>query len=354
MLFVTNRIPDEGKESIERTVHFTSEKADASNSLFYCDYNNGIMTELMSQKFLEHLKNCTKKNILFYIHGYNTPLDKAVGKGRSLQELLDTLNDGLVEVVTIVWPCKTPTDRIKTYWTDQDAADMSGPIFSRVLSRFMLWRAQPEQVQSPCPKRIHVLAHSMGNRVLTNILNSWANSFGGGRVPLIFRNVFMAAADVPSTTLERDQPGNIITLAARNVVVYYAGDDKRMDESILANAVKGSYPSGENPQEVISQSIYFGGDISTRLGHFGPEDPDKTRRNVYRINCDQFNDKFDKAGHSYLWTDVPSTGDDPGYQVVGNVSPVLKHLVKALATDQVQADQSRAFNLDMNFNYPEP
>ena len=345
MLFVTNRIPDQGSESDERVVTFEMDKADASNSLFYCRYSDGAITERMSPNFLTDLKNCSKRNILFYIHGYNTPLAKAVGKGRSLQFLLDKIDPDLVEVVTLVWPCRALTDRIKTYWTDQDAADMSGPIFSRVLSRFMLWRAHPEQIKSPCPKRIHVLAHSMGNRVLTNILNSWANSFGCGRVPLIFRNVFMVAADVPSTTLERGQPGNIITTAARNVVVYYAGDDKRMDESMLANTVRGHYASEDNPSNDIGQSIYFGGDISTRLGHFGPDNPKKTRRNVYRIDCDQFNDKFDRAGHSYLLTDDPTDTGDPGYQVAGNVSPVLQHLASAIATGQVQADQGRAFSL---------
>jgi hypothetical protein len=188
----------------------------------------------------------------------------------------------------------------------------------------------------------------MGNRVLSNVLHSWGNSFGGGRVPLVFRNAFMVAADVPSTSLERDQPGNVITLAARNVVVYYAGDDKRMDESMLANAVRGHYASEDNPSGEIGQSVYFAGDTSTRMGHFGPDDPRKTRRNVYRVNCDQFNDRFDQEGHSYLLTDRPADKNDPGYQVTGNVSPVLKHLASAIDTGQVEAGSNRAFNLQFD------
>ncbi|EXI69156.1 MAG: hypothetical protein AW08_00363 [Candidatus Accumulibacter adjunctus] len=230
---------------------------------------------------------------------------------------------------------------------------MSGPVFARVLSRFMLWRAHPDQVKSPCPKRINVLAHSMGNRVLSNILNSWGHSFCGGLVPLVFRNVFMVAADVPSTALERDQPGNMITLAARNVVVYYAGDDKRMEESILANAVRGYFSMEDNPSETIGQTVYFAGDVRTRLGHTGPDDPEKTRRNVYRINCDQFNDYFDPmAGHSYLLTDEKDDPNDPGYQVTGNVSPVLRHLARVIATGQVTADGQRACDLTFDPKAP--
>lgn len=354
MLFVTNRIPDQGAASKPRALTFNNEEVDISNSLFYCEYREGVLTERMSDGFLADLKNCRKKNVLFFLHGYRTPFLRAVEKGRSLQTLLDRIDPELVEVVTLVWPCRDATDRVKTYWTDQDAADMAGPIFARVLSRFMLWRAHPEQVKDPCLKRIHVLAHSMGNRVLTNILNSWGHSFGGGRVPLVFRNVFMVAADVPSTTLERDQPGDLITMAARNVVVYYAGDDKRMDESILANAVRGPYASDDNPIEEIGQAIYFSGDTRTRLGHFGPEDPEKTRRNVYRINCDQFNDLFDaKGGHSYLLTDGPDDPKGSGFQVTGNVSPLLRHVAKAIMTGQVAADEQRACELKFEPGNPD-
>jgi hypothetical protein len=347
MLFVTNRIPDQGAVSSQRTISFDNKEVDISNSLFYCEFTTeGELKERMSDGFLGELKKSPRKNVLFYLHGYNTPFLKAVAKGRSLQQLLDRMEPDLAEVVTLVWPCRDVTDRVKTYWTDQDAADMAGPIFARVLSRFMLWRAQPEQVKDPCLKRIHVLAHSMGNRVLSNILSSWSQQFGGGRVPLVFRNVFMVAADVPSTTLERDQPGNLITMAARNVVVYYAGDDKRMDESILANAVRGHYAGEDDPSKEIVQSIYFSGDTRTRLGHFGPDDPERTRRNVYRLNCDQFNDHFDgRAGHSYLLTDEPDDPKGSGFQVTGNVSPVLRHVADAIRTGQVAADGQRAGDL---------
>ncbi len=102
MLLVTNRIPDQGAASAQREVTFNNDVVDISNSLFYCQYEDGVIKERLSENFLTDLKNSPKKSILFYLHGYKTSFAKAVGKGRSLQLLLDRIAPQLVEVVTLV------------------------------------------------------------------------------------------------------------------------------------------------------------------------------------------------------------------------------------------------------------
>lgn len=68
---------------------------------------------------------------------------------------------------------------------------------------------------------------------------------------------------------------------------------------------------------------------------------------VYWINCGQF--KFDRAGHGYSLTDALTDTGYSGYQVAGNVRPVLQHLVSAkLRLTKCQADQSRAFRLKLD------
>jgi hypothetical protein len=47
-------------------------------------------------------------------------------------------------------------------------------------------------------------------------------------------------------------------------------------------------------------------------------------------------------------TDALTDMGYPGYQVAGNVRRVLQHLVRAIATDQVHADQSRVFRLKLD------
>lgn len=339
MLFVTNRVPDEGVESkAGRQVKFDDKKSDASNSLFYCEstLKSGEFSyvEIMSEGFLKKLKKSSKGSILLYIHGYNTEPFSAIGKGELLQHLLNKIEPNAVEVVTVVWPCigDQVLDHlnVREYWGDQDAADMSGPIFARVLSRFMAWQNEQDQQDNPCLKRVNVLSHSMGNRVLMNTLNYWATNFGDNSIPMMFRNAFLIGADIPSKALEDGQPGRFISLACRNVSVYYASDDKRMSQSKLANHKRT-------------------GVFGSRLGDHGPERPKKTMDNVYRIDCDSFNNEFDpKGGHSYFLTDNRDVDMKlvlQGQPITGNPSPIINHLLNSIIEGTVRHDGNRAFKL---------
>ena len=89
--------------------------------------------------------------------------------------------------------CDNDLGIIKDYWDDQKAADASAPSFARALCRFIEWRNSKlnDPEIDPCLKRISVLAHSMGNRVLRQTLSSWAYYHRKGQVPLLMRNVFM-------------------------------------------------------------------------------------------------------------------------------------------------------------------
>ena len=94
-----------------------------------------------------------------------------------------------------------------------------GQVFARLLGKFDTWRRKEAQSANPCTKRINVLAHSMGNCVLRNALQTWAKKDAHGDMPQLFRNVFMAAADVVNHTLEPGESGQYIAQSARNVVV---------------------------------------------------------------------------------------------------------------------------------------
>jgi esterase/lipase superfamily enzyme len=182
MLFVTNRVPDEGLISeVDRRVNFADGQSNATNSLFYCESvpsdQGSFFVEKMSDNFLRQLKNSKKKNILIYLHGFNNTPYSAIGKGHLLQRLLDEKDPDAVEVVAVVWPCiEDKEGKLKAYWSDEDAADMSGIVFARVLSRFLEWQQEAAQRDTPCLKRLNLLAHSMGNRVAMNTLHYWATN----------------------------------------------------------------------------------------------------------------------------------------------------------------------------------
>ena len=146
----------------------------------------------------------------------------------------------------------------------------------------------------------------MGNRVLRLALDRWGRNYGG--VPRAFRNIFMAAPDVANETLERGKPGQYIPDAARNVVVYYAADDFAMRASKISN---------------LKNKV-----VTRRLGHTGPENMQRVPRNVYAVDCDDFNNRYDSPkGHAYFLTDPD-----------GNAGSVLMHMLYTLKTGRVDAD----------------
>ena len=146
----------------------------------------------------------------------------------------------------------------------------------------MNWRYKNDAPS--CMKRINVLAHSMGNRVLRETLANWAKYDRNWKVPLIFRNTFLVAADIVNESLERGRTGEFISQASRNVSVYYASDDIALRASKVSN---------------LKNKV-----TSRRLGHSGPENLGLLPRNIFFIDCDDVNTKYDLLkGHSYFLED---------------------------------------------------
>jgi esterase/lipase superfamily enzyme len=317
MLFITNRAFNEGQTpmnngapQVPRAVSFDLSNNQAEQSVYFCHRNNkNNYTEIGSQAFLTELKNSNAKEILLYLHGYsNLPEPAIFPRTEELQRLFDLKSPGYMLVVPLIWPCDNDLGQIQDYFDDQIAADQSGVAFARLFKKFLAWRENNSTVDHPCTKRINILAHSMGNRVLRATFASIVQYFLPQGMPLVFRNIFMASADIVNEALEPGQEGQYISPAARNVVVYYAADDLAMRASKVANV----------------------GEIaSRRLGHTGPENMNKVNKNVYALDCDNFNTDYDPPnGHHYFTTDDPS---DPS----GNPGLLFDHMWLCIETGRV-------------------
>lgn len=312
MLFVTSRVPAEGMRSVAgRTVSFDLEMNTASNSVFYCRRTaKDQYTEIGSEAFLRELKECAYEQLLFYIHGFNNlPEPDVFPRALQLQELINReLAKSPVLVVPVIWPCEAAKTVVEKYWDDQRTADQSAFAFSRVLARFLDWRDKHENTSNgvPCLKRINILAHSMGNRVLRETVAQWRKYDLPGGVPLLFRNLFLVAADIVNESLEVGKEGESLSHIARNVVVYFASDDMALRGSKVAN---------------LKNSV-----ASRRLGHSGPEDISKTPRNVFAVDCDDVNTAYDvPRGHSYFLAGRSSK----------KAGVVLRHIIETLRSGRV-------------------
>ncbi len=308
MLFITNRTIT-GTPALRRGRKITLKLTDnqAQQSVYFCrrlgpeDYE-----EVGSLDFLNELKQSPYNQILIYLHGYsNLPEPNIFPTAALLQKLLDAKAPNEVLVLPLIWPCSADIGMVKDYYDDQIAADASGYAYARVFEKFIAWSEQQTMSDDPCLKRINLLAHSMGNRTLRATFDNVVHYYRPVGVPLIFRNIFMAAADVINESLEVDHGGKFICDAARNVVVYFASDDLALRASKVANVVNTV--------------------ASRRLGHTGPEDMKKVPKNVYAIDCDDFNAVYDSPlGHSYFLTD---TQGQPGV--------VFNHMWEAVNTGRV-------------------
>lgn len=111
---------------------------------------------------------------------------------------------------------------------------------------------------------------------------------------------------IVNQALHRGQRGELISHAARNVVVYYASADLALRASKAAN---------------LKNKI-----ASRRLGHTGPEDMGRTPSNVYAVDCDDINTSYDvPIGHGYF-TEGREKGK-PGL--------VFEHIFSILKTGRV-------------------
>ncbi|MBB3229275.1 alpha/beta hydrolase [Halomonas stenophila] len=310
MLFITNRFPRQSiKTRIHRNFDFDLANNAASNSVFFCErLGREVYEEIGSKRFLQRLKAAKHRQILIYLHGYSNLPEDVFPAVEEFQALCEAQEPEEALVVPLIWPCDNDMGAVKDYWDDQESADLSGFSFARVLQKFLAWREhdQFEEDAALCLKRINLLAHSMGNRVLRETLRVWRKYHLPDGVPLIFRNTFLVAPDIVNEALDVGAPGEVICHASRNVTVYFAADDLSLRASKAVN---------------LKNRI-----ASRRLGHTGPEDLALVPRNVYAVDCDDVNIRYDAdRGHTYF-----RSGVNPG-----EPGAVFLHLFAALLSGRV-------------------
>lgn len=314
-LFITNRAPKGAAETNPgRVFKFDLDNNAPSNQVYFCErLARNAYREVGSIDFLRRLKVSPFRQLLVYIHGFSNLPEDVFTAVEEFQSLATAAARDEMLVVPLIWPCDNDLGVVKDYWDDQKSADMSAASFARLLEKFMKWRNSEEYnpQSDPCLKRINVLAHSMGNRVLRQTLAAWDRYDLADGVPLIFRSTFLVAADIVNESLERGQPGELICHASRNVVVYFASDDLALRASKAAN---------------LKNKV-----ASRRLGHSGPENMETVPGNVYAVDCDDVNNLYDSPkGHSYF-----RSGRTQGVAGV-----VFNHIFETLQKGRVPTDQS--------------
>ena len=282
-----------------RIVDFDEQVTSPTNEVFFClhDKNQKVnwFEEIGSPLFVEYLSLSQYEHVVFYIHGFNVEIADAFKHAEKMQAFFDN-HYKKVLVVPIIWPCGTKLGIIRDYWDDQKSADMCAISLSRAINKFFSIQSHKD---TGCNKKMHIIAHSMGNRVLKETMHYWFHYDSNGLIPITFENIFMKAADIVDTSLEPNQKGFIISQICRKVFIYYADDDL---------ALKGSKVINTTGRQILTK----------RLGLEGPKNQLSLPDNVHSLNCTGLNNEADiLLGHTYFF--YPNGKPTPVMYHIGNV-----------------------------------
>jgi esterase/lipase superfamily enzyme len=180
--------------------------------------------ELLAQ-VKERLKNSKlyKDQAFVFVHGYNTSFDNALY--RTAQIAYDLDFDGAPFLYS--WPSG---GAVASYTYDRESAQQSEPYLRQYLEMI---------IKETGAKQISIIAHSMGNQPVMDVLRDMRNAAPEG---VEISQVILAAPDVDADAFT-NLAGAIKGLA-KNVTLYVAANDRAL---IVSRNFWGSYRAGDVP-----------------------------------------------------------------------------------------------------------
>jgi esterase/lipase superfamily enzyme/acyl carrier protein len=157
----------------------------------------------------------TRYDAFVFIHGFNVKFAEAAR--RTGQMAYDLGFDGAP--ILYSWPSD---GSLLHYLSDREDAEWSVPHLERFLR---------DLAENAGHRRLHVLAHSMGNQVLIRALNELALRRGENAEPL-FENVILAAPDFDAQVFSEQIAPRIVSLG-RRWTLYASDKDKALDASTM-------------------------------------------------------------------------------------------------------------------------
>ena len=136
--------------------------------------------ESFNEQLQQHVESSPSNDILLFVHGYNSSFEDAARRAAQLAYDLDF--DGTPMMYS--WPSQAST---MSYTVDEAVVRLSG----RRMARFLR-----EIVEEAGADRIHLIAHSMGNRALIEALERLAAEQQDAASEPMFGQIVFTAPDV--------------------------------------------------------------------------------------------------------------------------------------------------------------
>ena len=198
-----------------------------------------------------------RNDVLIFIHGYAYDFDEELRAILDLKKMyIDNKNSPVNHILFISWPASSTVFPL-TYFDDKAASINSG---NSLLRLFYFYTQFIKDIFSdkdlvPCNQRIHIMAHSMGNRLLQSMLYSLKTE----NIMRVIDQVVLLSADVSFRVFEESEDSFIkLPKLANRVTVYVNKKDavlaiSQFSKNILSPRLGKMGPSGiSNMKDVIS------------------------------------------------------------------------------------------------------
>ena len=214
-----------------------------------------------------------KQDVLVLIHGFANTFESSLQRAAQVKQtyLIDPPDGGPSyepHIVVFSWPSNGRTTPPWEYHSDRDDAAASGVAMARFMMRLLDFLSN----KGLCEQRIHLIAHSMGNWALRHAVQGLIALNAHARLPTIFTNAFLMAADEDEDTFEHDTKLGRLTELARSIHVYHSRGDQAL---------------------IISDTTKFNPD---RLGSGGPRTFSGLSTRLVAVDCSEVD--FTELGHA--------------------------------------------------------
>lgn len=226
----------------------TAQNLGGSQRMFYELYKNMSSTK-------------SRSDVLIFIHGYAYTFDDELKAIIDMKKLfIDNPESPVEHILFVSWPASSSLVPL-TYFDDKASSINSGTSLLRLFYFYTQFLKDlfSNRDLAPCNQRIHLMAHSMGNRVLQSMLYSLKTE----NIVRVIDQVLLLNADVTYKVFEDSEDSfNKLPLLANRISIYL------------------------NRKDVILGISQFTKNVLTpRLGKSGPSDIQKFKDVVSIIDC---------------------------------------------------------------------
>lgn len=227
-----------------------------SRKVFREIYDAGIKADKQSKA---NKNGDTLAHTLVFIHGFKADLKIALNTMRELHNRYVVPKESPIEnIVLFTWPAKA---QILKYRDDARDAVKSGYALARSYAAMKEFfkKTFVTDKQKQCHQKIHLMCHSMGNRVLESMITSLNEM--NMEVTSTFGEILLVASDIDYDALEKPKPLYRLLDVGERVHVYYHNKDQALGISELTkNAFNrlgrwGAKNSLELPDDVYQADV---------------------------------------------------------------------------------------------------